>query len=101
MNTTDQWQWFRLFVWPFVVGGGTVLMMYNIMWLITGSRLVKRHAVVCSAWGIIAWFFSAVIASRWNNSPAYWGAFTIGLTVLAGILVFTSVMLVRRIWKER
>lgn len=100
-SMTDQWQEFRFLVWPFIAGSATVLMIYIVLWFITRTRLRRKHAVACAMCGVLAWFFSSVIASSWDNSAWYWAAFTIGLTVMAGVMVVTSVLLIRRVWREK
>ena len=95
----DQWQPFRFFVWPFIVGSAATQCMYIMLWLLTGTRLKREHAVACIIAGVTAFVFALSVVSHWDNSSAYWIAFTIGLCILAGVQITTAGLLVARIWK--
>jgi hypothetical protein len=96
----DQWQPFRFWVWPIIVGSATTQAMYIALWLLVGKRLKREHAIACIVSGVTATVFAVVITRHWDNSSGYWIAFTLGLCVLAGINIVVSGLLVARIWKK-
>ena len=97
---TDQWQQFRFLVWPFIVGAATVQCMYALLWLLVSTKLKRDHAIACIVSGVFAWLFALTLTRQWENSSANWIMFTIGLCILAGVLITIAGLLVARIWKE-
>lgn len=95
----DQWQPFRFLVWPFIVGSASTQCMYIMLWLLAGTRLRREHAIACIAAGVAAFVFALSVTRQWDNSDAYWIAFTVGLCVLAGVQITAAGLLVARIWK--
>lgn len=96
----DQWQPFRFLVWPLIVGSAATQCMYIMLWLLAGTRLKREHAMACIAAGVAASLFAISVTRQWDNSDAYWIAFTIGLCILAGVQITTAGLLVARIWKK-
>lgn len=90
----DEWQALRMSaVWPMVIGAGTYLATRLIL-LAAGRRAPGRpEAWSCAAVGVLAWVATSMMAAVWQNSPAYWLAFTVGLAVLALVLVATAVQM--------
>jgi hypothetical protein len=77
-------------MWPIIVGSATTQAMYIVLWLLLGKRLKREHAIACIISGVAATAFAIVITQHWDNSNAYWIAFTLGLCVLAGIEILVS-----------
>lgn len=91
----DEWQGLRMAaVWPVVIGAGSFLGTRLIL-LALGRRALRRfEAWACAMVGGLAWLATGMMAAVWtNDEPAYWLAFTIGLAVLALVLVATAALM--------
>lgn len=90
----DEWQAMRMAaVWPLVIGAGSFLAARLIL-LALGRRAPGRpEALACAAVGGLAWVATGMMAAAWSDAPAYWLAFTVGLGVLAVVLVATATVL--------
>lgn len=75
-------------MWPLVVGAAAFLAARSLFWLLH-PRLTRDHAVAClvvaAAGAVVAW----AIAVAWDNGPSFWLAFTVGLAIVALVLVMT------------
>ena len=93
-ETMDAWQAVRMTaVWPLVIGAGSFLATRLIL-LALGRRALGRYeAWVCASVGALAWGVTGMMAAVWQDTPAYWLAFTVGLGVLALVMVATAALL--------
>lgn len=99
----DEWQQFRMFVaWPLVVGSAAFQLAYTLFWLALGGRRLRRdHGIACLVTGGLGAALALIIADNWDGDAWYWMAFTVGVAMLAGVLMLTSGLLFLRMWRER
>lgn len=79
-------------LWPLVIGAGSA-MAARLILLASGRTLGRYEAWVCAAVGVLAWVTTGMMAAVWQDTPAYWLAFTVGLGVLALVMVATAAMM--------
>lgn len=75
-----------LALWPLVVGAA--------------ARLHKEHAVACIVAGVSCAVMAWAIAVAWDDGATYWLAFTVGMGILACILVVTCALLALEMWRN-
>lgn len=68
--------------------------------MLVNTKLKRDHAIACIVSGVFAFLFALTLTKQWENSSANWVTFTIGLCILAGVLITVAGLLVARIWKE-
>ena len=89
------------FFWPVVVGSAGFLLARNLIWL-TARRPSRDHAYACLVAGSAGVALGWVIAGAWDDDLlAYWYAFTVGMALLAIILLFTVVVSFLGMWRKR
>jgi hypothetical protein len=96
----DVLQAFRMTApWPLIVGSAAFLLARSVFWF-TDARLGRDQAIACgivgASGGIVAW----AIAVAWDNSEYYWIAFTLGLSVLALVMLVTVVQLAVEMYRQ-
>lgn len=88
-----------LALWPLVVGAAAFLLARCILWLLA-PRLHKEHAVACIVAGVSCAVMAWAIAVAWDDGATYWLAFTVGMGILACILVVTCALLALEMWRN-
>lgn len=86
-------------MWPLVVGSAAFLLARVILWF-AHPRLGRDQAVACGVVGFAGMVVAWAIAAGWDNGPSYWLAFTVGMLILAVILLVTCVQLTVEMWRE-
>lgn len=98
----DQLQQFRVdWIWPLVLGGGGVLLAYDLLWLFVRQPLKRDHAAACLVVGMASAGAGMAIGQGWDDGVGYWVAFTVGLAALAGVLTLTAAILLLETWHGR
>lgn len=97
----DELQVFRMtVVWPLVVGCAGFLAARALLWIVA-PKPRRSHAAACAVAGVAGVLLGVVIGDAWDNGSAYWMAFTVGLSVLAGILLLTVALSFVGMWYGR
>lgn len=97
----DELQAFRMtMLWPTVVGAAAFLLARALLWLIQPA-LRREHAAACAIVGVAGAVVAWSIAVAWDDGPFWWVAFTVGMAVLATVMVVTCVLLGLEMWHER
>ncbi|MCB0038682.1 MAG: hypothetical protein KDI56_07070 [Xanthomonadales bacterium] len=94
----DELQALRMTImWPGVVGAAAFLLTRAAFWILLG-KLTRELIIACVAVGVAGAVVALSIALAWDNGPAYWLAFTVGLLVLEMILLVTCAQAVVEAW---
>lgn len=97
----DEWQAIRLAaVWPMVIGATAVLAAFLILSGFGRRALGRAEVGACAAVGGLAWLSTSIMATVWDGSRAYWLTFTVGLALVAGVLVATATLLLLEEWRR-
>lgn len=97
----DELQVFRMTIlWPLIVGCAGFLAARAVLQIVS-PRPRRNHALACLVAGVAGLLLGAVIGAAWDNGSGYWMAFTVGLSLLAGILLVTTALSFVRMWYGR
>ena len=97
----DELQQFRMIaVWPVIVGCAGFLLARALLWLVS-TKTSREQAAACGVAGVCGVLLALVISLRWDNSAQYWMWFTMGLAVLAGIMLLTVALSALGMWHGR
>jgi hypothetical protein len=95
----DELQNFRmLVVWPVIVGCAGFLLARSLLWLVAPKHSGRDHALACMVAGGSGVLMALAISLRWDGSSGYWMFFTLGLAVLAGIMLLTVALSALGMW---
>lgn len=95
----DELQAFRIAVpWALIGGGASFLLVWSLFRLVV-VHLTRDHAVACIVTGCAGAIVTRAIGLAWNGETGYWLWFTIGLLVLAILLLVVCATLVVEMWK--
>lgn len=98
----DELQNFRmLVVWPVIVGCAAFLLARSLLWLVAPRQSGREQAAACLVAGVSGVLLALVISLRWDGSAGYWTFFTLGLSVLAGVLLLTVALSALGMWHGR
>ena len=102
METFDWLQFLRTHVlWPLVIGSAGFLLARNLLWLAT-RRTSRGQAYACLATGVAGMALGWIIAGAWNDDViGYWVAFTAGMALLAGVMLFTVAVSFLGMWYNK
>lgn len=97
----DELQVYRMMVvWPLIVGCAGFLAARVLLWIVA-PKPQRSHAAACAVAGAAGVLLAMVIGDAWDNSAAYWMTFTVGLSLLAGILLVTVALSFVGMWHGR
>lgn len=88
--TPDLWQPIRMAaIWPVLIAAASFLATFDILWFTARSKVGRREFNACFGVAVFAWVVCSMMAAVWDGSPSYWFAFTVGLAIVALVLVLT------------
>lgn len=86
----DIWQPIRMAaIWPVLIAATSVLATVDLLWFTGHGKVTRRDFNAAFGVGVFAWVVCSMMAAVWDNTAAYWFAFTVGLALVALALVMT------------
>lgn len=86
----DLWQPIRMAaIWPVLIAAVSWLATFDLLYFTGRGKVTRREFSACTGVAVFAWVVCSMMAAVWDGSPAYWLAFTVGLAIVALVLVMT------------